>query len=115
MKKELKKISLIVNEILTLLLYHGAKDISIQINKENNQIDLIFIQNDYNFDIEFVETLRNDLKNQRQNEVEGYYWQLVGQDDSSNELQLVGAMIDESKVTLEGSTLTINIKRICDD
>ena len=57
MKKELKKISLIVNEILTLLLYHGAKDISIQINKENNQINLIFIQNDYNFDIEFVETL----------------------------------------------------------
>lgn len=113
MKNEPKKITLIVNELLTLLLHHGATDINIAISKKEDCTCIKFIQKESDFDEDFVEQLRFDLRAQRQNEVEGYYWQLVGKDDLGDELHLVGAMIDESSVELEGNVLTIYIRRIC--
>ncbi len=115
MKNEPKKITLIVNEILTLLLHHGAKDINIHIAKEEDIISINFIQNECDYDKDFVDQLRFDLKAQRENEVEGYYWQLVGKDDFGGELHLVGAMIDESGVSLDENVLRIDIKRKCED
>ena len=113
MKNESKKITLIVNEILSFLLYHGGKDIDIHIKKQVDCTGIQFNLNKCEFDDDFVEKLRHDLKNHRQNELEGYYWQLVGKDDLAEELYLVGAMIDESKVTLDGNILSIEIKRTC--
>ncbi len=112
MKNEPKKTALIVNEILALLLHHGANDIHIQIKEKDNITCIEFNQYACNFDKEFVERLKFDLTAQRQNEVEGYYWRLVGKDDVGEELHLVGAMIDESDVVLEGNRLTIYIKRM---
>ncbi len=113
MKNESKKITLIVNEILSFLLYHGGKEIDIQIKKQIDCTNIIFDLNNCEFEDNFVDKLRHDLKNHRQNELEGYYWQLVGKDDLAEELYLVGAMIDESTVTLNKNKLTIEIKRTC--
>lgn len=113
MKNESKKITLIINEILTLLLYHGAKDINIQITKNIDTTNINFTQNTCDLNKEFIDQLRFDLEAQRENEVEGYYWQLVGKDDLGGELHLVGAMIDESNVNLKDNVLSINIKRKC--
>lgn len=115
MKKELKKITLIIDEIVALLLLHGASDINIQIDKTESYTKIKFVQKDFAFDQDFVDRLRFDLAHQRENEVEGYYWQLVGKDDLSDEVYLVGAMIDESQVKVEENHLTIEIKRIIKD
>jgi len=115
MKNEQKKITLIVNELLTLLLHHGASDINIQITKKDHYISVNFIQKDCDFDTDLVDKLKFELKAQRQNEVEGYYWQLVGKASRGDELHLVGAMIDESTITLEDNVLTIYLKRVCLD
>ena len=115
MKNESKKITLIVNEILTLLLHHGAKDIDIKIKKKDGFTSINFSHNECTFDKDFIDKLRFDLNAQRENEVEGYYWQLIGKDDLGDELHLVGAMIDESYVSIEDDVLQIYLKRICLD
>jgi len=51
------------------------------------------------------------LNTQRQNEVEGYYWQLAGDDNNGDELYLVGAMIDDAKVELIERDLHIRFTR----
>ena len=38
-------------------------------------------------------------------------WQLVGEDDSSDELHLVGAMVDEANVSKKGKDLHIQLLR----
>ncbi len=115
MRHEAKKIAQIVSEILTLFLLNGAENIDIKVNtkvsqKEQNT-EIIIIQYECNYGEEFIQKIKYNLNTQRQYEVEGYYWQLVGEDDSGDELHLVGAMIDEANVTTKGKDLYIQLLR----
>lgn len=115
MMHEAKKIAQIVSEILTLFLLNGAENIDIKVNTKmttNGQnTEIIIIQYECDYEDEFIKKIEYSLKTQRQHEVESYYWQLVGEDDSSDELHLVGAMVDEANVTKNGKGLYIQLKR----
>lgn len=112
---EAKKIAQIVSEILTLFLLNGAENIDIKVNTKistNGQnTEIIIIQYECDYEEEFIQKIEYNLNTQRQYEIEGYYWQLVGEDDSSDELHLVGAMVDKANVSKKGKDLHIQLLR----
>ncbi len=111
MQHEIKKITSIVNELVTLLLQNGAEDIDVNIKKIGKKTDISIIQHCCDFSESFIDKMRYNLNTQRQCEVEGYYWQLVGEDEDCDELHLVGAMIDEVEVEMINGDLKIHIIR----
>lgn len=113
MQHELKKVTVIINEIITMLFLKGAEDVDVKIRKKEGRTEISITHFNCEFGNDFLEQLRFDLSAQRQNEVEGYYWQLVGENDSSEELHLVGAMIDEAQVKLEDHNMVIQLVRKC--
>jgi len=111
MKHEEKKVAVIIDEIITLLLLEGAEEIDVNIKREANVSKVEIIHRNCQLKSEFIEKIRNSLDVQRQNEVEGYYWQLVGDDHNGDELYLVGAMIDNAQVEMIDKDLTIRFSR----
>lgn len=111
MRHETKKLTLVINELLTHLLLNGAKDIDIKIHHDKSCSKVVFTQQPCHFSETFIKKLEHNLNTQRQNEVEGYYWQLIGEDDLCDELHLVGAMIDHATVSVENEVLRIEIIR----
>lgn len=113
MKHEAQKITHLVSELLSYLICNGAKDLNIDFHHDDKCSKVIFTQEHCTYSKSFIEDLEHGLNAQRQTEVEGYYWELVGTDDVCNEIHLVGAMIDEAEVFYENETLKIEITRNC--
>lgn len=111
MKHEVKKITQIVNELISLLMIDGAEDLQVSIKRHEEVTHIDIIQKQCQYDVSFIEEMTHDLNIPRQHEIEGYYWQLVGENDCEEELCLVGAMIDEAEVTLTGEELHIHLVR----
>lgn len=111
MQHESKKIALIINELVTMLLLRSNGNIEVKVNRNDLYTEVTISQHFCQYDEMFIENLRYNLNTQRQTEVEGYYWQLVGNDDNGDELPLVGAMVDEAAVEYNNNSLYINIKR----
>lgn len=111
MQHESKKIALIVNELVTMLLLNSNGNIEVDIKRSDEATEIAIIQHQCSYDEDFIQMLRYSLNVQRQTEVEGYYWQLVGDDDDCDELSLVGTMIDQAVVELKGQDLWIDIIR----
>jgi len=111
MQHEEKKVALIINEIITMELLDGAEDIEVKIKRENGVFKVHIIYRNCEYNSQFVEKIAYNLNTQRQNEVEGYYWQLAGDDNNGDELYLVGAMIDDAKVELIERDLHIRFTR----
>lgn len=111
MQHESKKIALIVNELVTMLLLNGEGSIEVKVERNKDETEIFITQHQCDYDQKFVDMLRYSLNIPRQTEVEGYYWQLVGDDEDCDELSLVGTMIDEAVVELKGNDLFVNIVR----
>lgn len=111
MQHEEKKVASIINEIVTMELLDGAKDIDINIKRMDGLTKVHIVYHDCQYDEAFLERLTYNLNTQRQNEVEGYYWQLAGDDNNGDELYLVGAMIDDAQVELIDHALHIRFTR----
>lgn len=111
MQHEVKKITMIINEITTILMIDGANDLQVNTKRNEQAVVIDIIQRDCQYDQSFIEEMSHELNVQRQHEVEGYYWQLVGDNECDKELCLVGAMIDQAQVTLVGSELHIQLIR----
>jgi len=111
MQHELKKVTLIINELITLMLQNGAEEIDMKIKRKEHTTEVILVNHMCDYSKEFIDKLRYNLKTQRQSEIEGYYWQLLGEDDVVEEIHLVGAMIDEASVEMHQKDLHIHIIR----
>lgn len=111
MQHEVKKVALIINEIITMELLDGAEDIDVNIKREGGLSKVHIIYHNCGYTSQFIEKINYNLNTQRQNEVEGYYWQLAGDDNNGDELYLVGAMIDDAQVELINKDLHIRFTR----
>lgn len=112
MRHEMKKIGRIVDELITLFLDDNPNEIDLKIitNEKETIITLKDYQTDYKIDE--IQRLEAMLNQQRQHEIEEYYWQLAGETDEGDELVLVSAMIDEAILELvEGDLLMTLIRR----
>jgi len=104
----------LVDELMSFCYKYGAKKININIENTDNKviIDLkAYIEHISEKTLEILNTL---LSAPRCREMEEYYWNLSGNDDTDTELTLVGMMSDEAEINYNPDTklLKITLKRI---
>lgn len=111
MRHEIKKISKMVDELTTFFLEHQAKTLNIKVdNLEDKEIIIVEAIALDNIDL-CVENLQCFLSYPRECEMEEYYWELAGETDNSEELGLVGTMIDEANIGYEEDKILLELIR----
>lgn len=109
---ENKKISKIVDEILTYLLDKKAKDIKVKIEKNETFTMIQTTSTDVNISENELKKLYNYLNTtHREVEMEEYYWSLAGEGSFSHELSLVAIMVDIVEIHYEGNELKMDFLR----
>lgn len=111
MKHIKKRISKIVDELVTYLFYMGATDINFHI-KEEEDLYRIHLTSNYGKKCERkIAKLQKCLNYPKQEEMEEYYWELAGECDIGSELTIVGAMTDKVEINLIEDRLEITLYR----
>lgn len=109
-----QKIIRIVDELITLCYTMNCRDFNVDVKIQEGK-ELICLKA-YIDDVN--EKNLNDIKKllnfPRTHELEEYYWNLPGNDLSTNELNLVGMMIDDAIVNYdkESNLLQIELTRL---
>lgn len=111
MRDEIRKLNKLVDEMSSLLMKKGSMEIDIKIKRENNSSTITIIDYNTRCTDEEIDELKFILNIQRQCEVEGFYWELMGDDDKGDELFLVGSMIDKADITKLDNNLHIVMYR----
>lgn len=111
MNCEIKKLTGLIDEISTYFLKNDSYEIDIKIKKENNLSKVFMTVYNTKLSDEEIDDLRNVLNIPRQCEVEGFYWELMGDDINGDELFLIGSMIDFAVVEKKGKDLYIELER----
>ncbi|MFD3156768.1 hypothetical protein ACFIJ5_07910 [Haloimpatiens sp. FM7330] len=111
MKHEKKRIIKIVNEMMNFFFTIGSVDIQIHIEEETNRFIITF-KMDY---VDGCETRLNELISElnraKQQEMEEYYWELVGDCDIDTEFSLIGMMVDEARCKIEKDFIEVELIR----
>ncbi|WP_102399580.1 hypothetical protein [Haloimpatiens massiliensis] len=101
----------IVSELMNFCYNNGGKDMSIDVKTKEDRT-LIYIKSKIeNLSETTLEISKKLLNAPRCHEIEEYYWNLTGDDDTDSELTLVGMMTDETSITYNDSILEIKVVR----
>lgn len=117
MKKTYKKISTIVDELITFCYKIDATNIQINID-ETKEAHIITISSNFNtYYLHDVQRLNRNLNMGRNEETEEYYWSLMGKADISDdcELHIISSMIDNTDVFIDGDHIKIKLTRFRDE
>lgn len=104
-----KKIGKVIDELTTHLLKKDCKDIKIEIHKTDELTKLSF-----NFNVrdkKMLELLEDTLGQERDETLEEYGWELMGENDCSGELNLVGMCMDTFDYKVDGDNVTVYLER----
>lgn len=112
MKFKFEKNLKIINELMTYLHKLGSNDIHVNMCTEENSTIFLLWGETPGLNKENLETLVNALNSHRRHEIEEYYWNLLGEYETDNQLSIIGMMIDKSEVTFYENILTIKLYRM---
>lgn len=107
--QEKKIISQLIQEISLFLMFHGYQ--SYQIAFEQDDFNEIFSITLDHISDELLEFMKTKIKQEREQEIEAYYWELLGDMDSTSELKIMGLFIDDFEVLKDKSSVKINLIR----
>ncbi len=107
--KEAKKISKIVDELFLYFIKHGHPHINIDVKVATKSVVINMTIEDVEESI--LEKLNERINKKRELEVEEYGWELMGESDCSNELELIGLIIDDFKYTQENNLFILTFTR----
>ncbi len=111
MNIEVKKITKILNEMVTFAMLGEAEKVDVSIENNKDMYKLLINASNVNHTNESVANLRELLNAPRQRAAEEYYWELAGDNDTTTELALVGMMVDKAVVNYEDKNLLIELHR----
>ncbi len=111
MKHNKKKISKIIDELITYFLHIGSKHIQIDVLDEEHQYKIVFNCNIHDVDNKCMDKLVKGLNFDKQEEMEEYYWELAGECDTDTELSIVGMMINQYDLNIKDDELELIIYR----
>lgn len=106
-----QKMMRVLNELLHYYFDLHMEDISIEILQGKTESSLILSGYPSVVDRDELKELSKKLNRPRQEELEDYYWNLVGSVDSSEQMDLVSMLIDSANVELDKGKLTIQVYR----
>lgn len=103
----------LISELMGFCYHYGATNINIDVDHNDNKVEINLKAHIKNIPEEVLNTVKEMLSSPRSREIEEYYWNLSGGDDTDCELVLVGMMIDSAKVEYdnESEILKFNLIR----
>ncbi len=104
-----KKIGKIIDELTTYLLRKNVKNISIEIKCFEHKDKIVFTFCDATD--ELLNILKETLTQERDEQLEEYGWELLGENDCSGELNLIGMLIDRCEFKSIGTKTEISLFR----
>ncbi len=108
MNRNVLKVSKIIEELTTFFLKKGYNDFNIAVAKERKQCEIKFIlPSCKEADIAYI---CDQINLEQLDCIEEYGWQLIGESECSNELELIGMLVD--KVYIDKSDDQIVFKLI---
>ena len=112
MSNEIKKVSKIIDKLVTYFLHNGAKNIAFNLTESIERYELKFVIEDFPEFAKDLEEFESKISARKQPELENYYWQLAGEIENSNELNIVAMMCDDISFSYENSKLELSLKRL---
>lgn len=104
-----KRIAKITNELISFFFTLDATNISIQINEQDSQYELLLSCN-YNLEkSDKLDDLSYYLQTTRQIEMEECYWELTGEGCNEFELALIGMMTDSFSMEIKNDLLQLKL------
>ncbi len=111
MRHETKKIAKLVDELTTMFLNSETNKVefSVEILEDRSIIKLV----DYNTNVddERANYLNSAFNKPRQPAIEEYYWQIMGENDTEDEVTLLSMMTDHASVEIRDGNLYIELLR----
>lgn len=101
----------IVDELISFYFNIEITDIHIDVQYEEEEIKITLEGNCCYPPDEKLERLQELLNAPRQEELEDYYWELVGENDHYEELTLLGALVDSGNVEYQDNRLKITVHK----
>ena len=111
MHNEIQKTTKIIDEFASMMIRKGSNEIDIKIKREDNCTLLFFTEYNTKLTEEARQKLSDFLNIQRQSEIEEYYWGLMGETSTEDELFLVGSMVDSAELEIKDNNLYIKLVR----
>lgn len=110
MKHHDKKIGKIIDEFTMFLLKNKCNDVDINIHcdVQGDTIRFKFKLPDSNV----LELLKETLTQERDESIEEYGWELLGENDCGSELNLIGMCLDKCDFEIEGDYATVIMSRL---
>ena len=107
-KVEYRIDSKIIKQLSLYLMLHGINDFDLAFS--SNSKDVTFTITSKLFTDEIIDEMREKLSRKREIEVEVYGWELLGDTDTKNQLDILGALIDEVVVKKDNDHFVIFLK-----
>ena len=107
--QENQKICKIINELSLYILENVSGTLNIDV-KEFSEETIITFTTDM-IDEETKEFLLSQLSADRSLEIEEYGWELMGEGDSDDDLELIASLVDEVSITEENNKTVITLIR----
>jgi len=111
MTNEKQKIAKIVNALIEYFLSHQAKGIHLSIQETDDGISIILTMDEVHLTDKALDELKHYLYMERQEEMEEYYWHLLGNDSETEEISLIGMIVDEAEVLVSSPSLRVELTR----
>ncbi len=109
--KSAKKSIKLVNELMNFYFSVGIKSVQVKVEHDKRKTEICITGEIEDISLKQLEDLEMSLNTAREKQVEEYYWELAGENNQSQELSLVGMMIDKAEVNYENNELMIKIAR----
>jgi hypothetical protein len=94
--QELKVIAQIIQELALFLMYHGYKHYQIAFDDQGDVEKFIVVLPEMNHDL--INRVKKEIDQPREESIEAYYFELLGDLDSKEDLELLGIFIDHVEV-----------------
>ncbi len=111
MRTHIKRITSIVDEIMTFLLLENFSKLSVSVEPKGKSTRLQFISENDSMTQKQLDTILSVLNQPRQVELETYYWTLLGESGVDMSLNVVGRMVDSAEGYLENGSIVLILIR----
>lgn len=108
-KQELKVVAQIIQELALFLMYHGYHNYDISF--DSNDIAQTFIVSLPHMNKALIDQMQKQIDQPREESIEAYYFELLGDLDSREDLELLGIFIDSMTVVETNEKVEITLTR----
>lgn len=114
MRSRREKLVKLMNDLISFCFEIGMEDLDINFSSHRDKGEITVSGRAENPPMQKLRDLEEILNMPRQEELEEYYWALVGHRHGILELEMIANLVDRGSITYENQILTIYLCRLED-